>query len=609
MSNIIKQLIHHDIQYAIGRPEISDTEYDKLRTRAQDQFPDHEYFKTVGTKTKDRKTQLPYVLGSLNKVKTDSVVDWMRKKSDKIVISEKIDGVSIYVVYVDGKVEWASTRGDAFYGQDITEKAKRFCPKPKMEGVWMLRGEATLNIDPKILKYKTKRNGCAGILNRDGLKHNEHVVVYFYEVIEAPPEHDSQMETEINRLVLLDSLVGHENMPVFSMIGAINTGTETDILNILTEKYTKAKSRDYDVDGLVLTVNESVREDVEYPENKVAYKVNEEAVEATVVGIEWNTTRTGRIVPVLLIEPLEIQGVTVSRVTGHNFNYIYSNCIKTDTKIMIVRSGDVIPYITEVITEPDGFYEPCSRCPSCGEVPKIKGVDLVCENKNCEKQAYHKLEYWLRALGAEGISHITLEKIGVNTILGLYTIDEFDIMEHEGFGVRRANQVFDEIQRTLRTNGTSLLRAFGISGVARTASKALINHFGNIQAVLVARQSELEEVDGIGPITAGNIKYEQEKCLFLIRQLEEIGLTLTYEEKVESKMTGMIFSMTGKLPMKRDLLIKLIESNGGIWKNSVTMKTHFLVTNNPESTSGKMKKANKYGTRVINFNEFMGMVE
>jgi DNA ligase (NAD+) len=278
MNDIIKLLKHHDLQYAIGRPEISDTEYDKLRTRAQEQFPDHEYFKTVGAKTKNGKTQLPFVLGSLNKVKSDSVVDWMRKNSDSFVISEKIDGVSIYVVYVDGKVEWASTRGDAYYGQDITEKAKLFCPKPKIkEGFWALRGEATLNVDPKTLGYKTKRNGCAGILNRDGLRHNEFVVPYFYEVIEAPPERDSQMETEINRLVLLDSLVGHENMPVFSMIGAIHSGTDTAILNMLTKKYTEAKNRHYDVDGLVITVNESTREDVEYPELKVAYKVNEEA--------------------------------------------------------------------------------------------------------------------------------------------------------------------------------------------------------------------------------------------------------------------------------------------------------------------------------------------
>jgi DNA ligase (NAD+) len=215
----------------------------------------------------------------------------------------------------------------------------------------------------------------------------------------------------------------------------------------------------------------------------------------------------------------------------------------------------------------------------------------------------------LRALGAEGISHKTLEKIGVGSILGLYEIDEFDIMEHDGFGIKRANQVFDIIQKTLRTDGASLLRAFGISGIGRTASKALVNHFGNIQAVLVARQNELEEVDGIGPITASYIRYAQENCLNLIKQLERIGLQLTYEEEVESEMTGMIFSMTGKLPMKRDLLVKLIESHGGVWKNSVTKKTHYLITNNPNSTSGKMKNANKYGTRVISFDDLMRMVE
>jgi DNA ligase (NAD+) len=610
MSNIIKELIHHDIQYFLGKPEISDTEYDKLRTEAQAQFPDDPYFSTVGTKTKDRKTQLPYVLGSLNKVKSDTVVDWMRKNSDFFVISEKIDGVSIYVVYVDGKVEWAATRGDGYYGQDITDKAKLFCPDTKeKEGVWMLRGEATLNIDPKTLGYKTKRNGCAGILNRDGLKHNEYVVPYFYEVIDAPPRFDYLMKTEIDRFVLLDLLLGHENMPVFSMMG-IQSGTEADILNMLSEKYTESKARDYDVDGLVICVNDSVREDVEYPEKKVAFKVNEEAVEATVVGVEWNTSRTGRIIPVVLIEPLEIQGVTIQRVTGHNYKYVSENSIKPGVKIGIVRSGDVIPYITEVFTEKNGLFSQCEVCPSCDAVPKVKGVDLVCENELCGQKVYLKLEHWLRALGAEGISHKTLEKIGVDTIPGLYEIDEFDIMEIEGFGVKRANQVHDIIQRTLRTDDTSLLRAMGIPGVGRTASKALINHFGSIDVVMTIDEDELKEVDGIGTIIALNIVIWQARCINLLRQLGKIGLQLKpKEEKMESQMTGMIFSMTGKLPMKRDLLVKLIESHGGIWKNSVTMKTDYLVTNNPGSTSGKAKKAAKYGTRVISFDDLMRMVE
>jgi len=610
MPDIIKQLIHHDIQYHLGRPEISDTEYDKLRTEAQAQFPNDPYFDTVGVKPKDRKTELPYVLGSLNKVKSDTVVDWMRKHSDTFVISEKIDGVSIYVVYVDGKVEWASTRGDGYYGQDITDKAKLFCPDIKeKEGVCMLRGEATLNIDPKTLGYKTKRNGCAGILNRDGLRHNEYVVSYFYEVIDAPPRFDYLMKTEIDRFVLLDLLVGHENMPVFSMMG-IHSGTETDILNMLTERYTEGKKRDYDVDGLVICVNESEREDVEYPEKKVAFKVNEEAVEATVEGIVWQVSRTGRIVPVILIEPLEIQGVTIHRVTGHNYKYVAYNSIKEGTKIGIVRSGDVIPYITEVFTEKNGLFYQCEICPSCGAVPKVKGVDLVCENKLCGKQISHRLEHWLRALGAEGISYKTLEKIGVGTIPDLYEIDEFDIMECEGFGVKRANQVHDIIQRTLRTDDTSLLRAMGIPGVGRTASKALVNHFGSIKAVLEAWEGELQEVDGIGPIIAKNIKHWQSRCLILLVSMKRLGLELKpQEEKTESEMTGMIFSMTGRLPMKRDLLVKLIESHGGIWKNSVTKKTHYLVTNNPTSTSGKMKNATKYGTRVISFDDLMRMVE
>jgi DNA ligase (NAD+) len=606
MSDIIKQLKNHDFLYSLGIPEISDTEYDKLRRKAQEQFPDHEYFKTVGHKPDTKKTQLPFVLGSLNKVKSDSVVEWMRKTSDWFVISEKVDGVSIYVVYVDGKVEWAATRGDGYYGQDITDKAKIFCPELKTnikDGVWCLRGEATLNINPKIIDYKTKRNGCAGILNSDGLENCQYVSPYFYEIIESPLSPHS-MATEWNRMTALERLV-EQNMPKFYSV--TTTNDDLDLLETLSQLYTDAKNREYDVDGLVITISESVRENVEYPEKKMAFKVNEEAVEATVEGIAWQITRTGRIVPVVLIKPLELQGVTVHRVTGHNYEYVSTHNIKEGTKIGIVRSGDVIPYITEVISE-NGDFDQYVLCPSCGYIPKVKGVDLVCENELCGGQIHHYQEYWLRALGAEGISHKTLEKIGVETIPGLYEIDEFDIMVHEGFGVKRANQVYNSIQKTLRTDDKSLLRAMGMPGIGRTASKALINYFGDIYAVLEANENELEKVDGIGYVRAKNIKYNQARCLILLKSLERLGLQLKGEEKMESNISGMLFSMTGKLPMKRDLLVKLIESKGGQWKNSVTKKTDFLITNNPQSTSGKMRNANKYGTRVISFDDLMRMI-
>ncbi len=155
----------------------------------------------------------------------------------------------------------------------------------------------------------------------------------------------------------------------------------------------------------------------------------------------------------------------------------------------------------------------------------------------------------------------------------------------------------------------SLLTAMAIPGVARSTSKALIKYFGDIKTVLTADESRLQEVDGIGGVLAKNIKNWQARCIILLESLYSIGLQLKGEEKVESNISGMLFSMTGKLPMKRDLLVKLIESKGGQWKNSVTKKTDFLITNNPNSTSGKMKKANKYGTRVISFDDLMRMIK
>jgi DNA ligase (NAD+) len=162
--NIIDLLKHHDEKYDAGKPEVSDTEYDKLRETAKELYPGDPYFQSVGAPK--GKVKLPYHLGSLNKVKTDNVLAWLKKNGKLFVISEKIDGASFMVEYQDGEVVAAYTRGDGEQGQDITEKAKLFCPTIDFGGYWAFRGEAVLP-NPFDFGYKNRRNGAAGLLNKD----------------------------------------------------------------------------------------------------------------------------------------------------------------------------------------------------------------------------------------------------------------------------------------------------------------------------------------------------------------------------------------------------------------------------------------------------------
>jgi len=616
MTNIIDLLKKYDKKYAEGVPEVSDTEYDKLRETAAELHPEDPYFQNVGAPK--GKVKLPYHLGSLNKVKTDTVVKWLKDKDKGIfVISEKVDGASFMVEYQDGEVVAAYTRGDGDKGQDITEKAKLFCPRMDFGGYWAFRGEAVLP-NPSDFGYKNRRNGAAGLLNKDDETNCQYIRPWFFEIIENDSHHYSTyLDAESGRWNLLEEIFPVNtpgNWLLDSQELLIEGGVEERLVAIL--KNSRERDQLYDVDGLVLTVDRSERENVAYPENKVAFKVNLDAVKTTVTGIDWKLTRTGLVCATLEVEPTDIQSVTVSRVgAGINWKIMQEEGMGIGAEIGIVRSGDVIPYVEEVYKPSDDFGAN-GYCPSCGSPVVEDGVWLACPNEGCEKKLQWKLEWFLRTLGAENLTIVTVEKIVDSGLLEL-TVDEHmiriydltinDFMEIEGFGKKRATQVYNEIQSTLKTTHEKLLAAFGIPNVGTTNSVALIEHFGDVHNVLVATYESLTEVEGIGLTVANYIKGYQSLCRSLYYDI------MTYkdfelEEPDVGPLTGSLFAITGKLPMSRDSMVRLIESKGGRWKNSVTKKTDYLITDNPTSGNGKNKKAQEHGTKLITFDEFQELI-
>lgn len=603
--NIIDLLKHYDKKYDKGNPEVSDTEYDTLRETAKDFHPDDPYFKTVGAP--GEKVRLPFKMGSLNKVKIDSVMDWLCA-GEAYVISEKLDGSSIMVEYRDGHVVGAYRRGDGEFGQDITEKAKIFCPTINVNGYWVFRGEAILDEDPSMFGYKNRRNGAAGLLNKDGTENCQYIKPRFYEIVDG----EDVPDTEWTRWKALDRLFGAEYMPKWWLL----TGEPSLDKLVNTLKESRENNTRYDVDGLVLCLDESEREDTLYPTNKVAFKVNLEAVKTTVRNVEWKVTRTGRIVPVVHVDPINILGVTVSKVTGHNYELLSKMGAGIGAEIGIVRSGDVIPYIEEVyLASGDlGYYR---SCPSCYAETEINGVDLVCINGDCIEKLYYKLEYWFRTLGAENLTGVTLKKLGehislysdntVPSIFEIYDLEIDDMLRIESFGRKRATQVYEELQNTLKTSHEKLLAAFGIPNVAKEMAVELVRHFGGIHGVLTAPFKELLEVEGIGEIVATYIRGNQHRCVRAFLKLrDEYGLEL--EERKVGALTGKMFCITGKLPMGRDAVVRMIEAKGGVWKNAVVKGTDYLVTDNPNSGSSKNKKAQTYGTKIISFTELQELL-
>lgn len=249
-------------------------------------------------------------------------------------------------------------------------------------------------------------------------------------------------------------------------------------------------------------------------------------------------------------------------------------------------------------------------CPSCGEKLITKGVDLICLNENCGKQAYFRVEHFLHRMGTENITYKTLMKLGLDTIEKCYEIDEWEIASIDGFGMKRAQQIVDEIQKTLYTTPDKFIAALGIPGIGRTLGKTMSDRF-NIDMdnffLFTKERSDFIGISGMGDILVDNIMENRSKYVDLYNFLLEKGMR--FEEGEEKMLSGKQFCLTGKGTMGRKELQDLIMSKGGIVKSSVTKSTDFLVSADPESNSSKTKKAKKYGTEIISYEKLMEILK
>ena len=598
MEKIIEKLKQYDDAYYNGEAFISDEEYDRLRDNAKSMNPEHPYFENVGAIVAGSKVKLPFVLGSLDKKKPDTIEKWWKENEQAKVISLKLDGQAFYVKYRNGKVYRAATRGNGTEGRDITEKAKIFCPLAKTDINDTFRGEATLIGDDYLeLGYNTRRNGVAGLLNKDSNENVDKIFPIFHEVL------DGDMSLALSEQIRLDLLRREfpDNTVFYSIM-------DDELFNVdnLIEMFNMYKTQGLDIDGLVITDLYYSRENVMRPKRKIAFKIAGKSYKTKVMNVEWTTSRTGRIVPVVEVVPVDIEGVNVSRTTGFNYDYIKNNKIGIGSEIEITRSGDVIPYITKVLNESKSLIIP-KTCPACDFDVKVKGVDIVCVAPECWSKAYKKVENFLITLGTSNITEKTLMKLGLDTIEKCYEIDEFEIETFDGFGLKRAQQIVDEIQKTLNVTPERFIAGYGIPNVSTSTAKELMKYFDNdFDKFCKASLYELQKVSNIGEITAKNIAENISNVCKLYRTLnEKYGFTFRVESSI---MNGLKFTLTGKGDIKRPELQKLIENNGGEVRG-ISKSVNYLVTDNPDSQSGKSKKAREYGIEIISYKQLMEMLK
>jgi DNA ligase (NAD+) len=346
IDSIKSQIIDANNAYRNGNSIISDEEYDSLLEDLESELDFIEFVSFQKTLTESKGTVAnSYVLGSLTKFKfeeSDKFIKWLKdQKINEVFVSDKIDGCSFYAEYRNGKLTLLTSRGDGDEGTDWTPKAPYINIPQTISNTDPIdiRGEVTIHQDGvDVLGFKNKRSGTAGIMNAKDVDPTrlKYIHAYTYEVLSGNMTIESQF-TFLDNLGFKTSGIGF-----------------FDVTNDLHEQlkvwYDHRRSNAmYAMDGLVISDANYVPENTFYPKSKIAFKINSTGVETTVIGIEWNISKGGLLKPVVLVEPTEIDGTTVQRATGYNAKFIQENKIQKGTKVLLIKSGEVIPKIIKVI--------------------------------------------------------------------------------------------------------------------------------------------------------------------------------------------------------------------------------------------------------------------
>ena len=603
--NLKEQIIKANESYRVGNPVMSDAEYDVLLDKLEDSmgFIEFEVFKQTLTESKGT-IKLDYVLGSLSKLKyeeSDNFYKWVKKHNlTKLFISLKVDGCSFMASYREGKLVMCSSRGDGDSGTDWTDKAKYILPtvisyKTDLD----IRGEFTLTDNShQLLGYKNRRNGTVGIMNKDQIIGTEicHVKAIAYEVLSGSMEIEEQFSF-LNEF-------GFTTPPthVFS--------TATDTHNTLKSFYEDMKAFvNYDIDGLVVSSPTYKRENVFLPEAKIAFKINSEGVKTTVKGIEWNISKGGLLKPVVLVEPTEIDGTTIQRATGNNYNYLIENGIGTGAEVLILKSGEVIPKIIKVTKKSTLVsVDMPTYCPSCNNTLVVKGVDLACGNKDCGTVKVKSLASFLIKSGVEGVTETSLTNWGITGYRSMLSFKGSDGKAQASFISELSKKVFSKPKEELFANMT-------FDGAGSTNINKIINHFGNGDLESATREIFINKTitdfpEGIGQKVMDKIASDWKTNLYLLNFIMKDTRYKPVHKVVQNYTTSCTlsnksFCITGTLSKGRKEFETMITDNGGTL-SSISKKLNYLLVG--ADAGGKLDKAKSLGVTILTEDEFLKMI-
>lgn len=609
--------------YYNGEASLSDAEYDALEDELRTLAPKHAFFKKVGAKTssKWRKMKHTAPMGSQFKVNSiEELAVWFEsKKKDllklapkemhnrikeaQLCVSEKLDGISVSLVYKNGKLVHAITRGDGEEGEDIlrnVEQMQKVCGVRKFSGkafTGCIRGEIILpkKAHQKFLsEYKNPRNAASGIARREtDAEMCKHLVVRQYQVlgnIDTPWKY-----TELG-------LLGHDT-PVY------HTCCDIEQVRKLYEKFLKTRDTlDYEIDGLIvefddLEFQEMLGEQDGRPKGSVALKFPHEMKPTKLRRVRWQVGLSGRITPVAEFDPVDLAGVTVTNASLHNPDYINALGLTDGAKILVSRRGDVIPQVEKVLVHGKIAVDIPEECPVCETKTDHEGAYLICPNGGCPAQVAGDIKRWVNKLDIKEIGDALIDALVEEGLVSepahLYYLSSEQLakvqMSGKKLGRSSADKIVKQIDSTMDLPLHKFVGSLGIPMCSRSICQKLVDAgFDSLAKMRTATVSAIADVPGMGEIKAKAFVKGLRDRKDVIDNLLEAGVEIKKPPK--GGLSGKSFCFTG---FRDRGLENQIEAAGGIMKSSVARGLTYLVAKDPKSTSGKAAKARDYGVQVI----------
>ncbi|HGK0431592.1 TPA: NAD-dependent DNA ligase LigA [Streptococcus pneumoniae] len=624
--------------YTSDNPSVSDSEYDRLyrelvelETAYPEQVLADSPTHRVGGKVLDgfEKYSHQYPLYSLQDAFSREELDAFDARVRKEVahptyICElKIDGLSISLTYEKGILVAGVTRGDGSIGENITENLKRvkdipltlpeelditvrgecYMPRASFDQVNQVRQE---NGEPE---FANPRNAAAGTLRQldTAVVAKRNLATFLYQ--EASPSTRDSQEKGLKYLEQLGFVVNPKRILAENI---------DEIWNFIQEVGQERENLPYDIDGVVIKVNDLASQEelgftVKAPKWAVAYKFPAEEKEAQLLSVDWTVGRTGVVTPTANLTPVQLAGTTVSRATLHNVDYIAEKDIRKDDTVIVYKAGDIIPAVLRVVESKRVSEEKLdipTNCPSCNSdlLHFEDEVALRCINPRCPAQIMEGLIHFASrdAMNITGLGPSIVEKLFaanlVKDVADIYRLQEEDFLLLEGVKEKSAAKLYQAIQASKENSAEKLLFGLGIRHVGSKASQLLLQYFHSIENLYQADSEEVASIESLGGVIAKSLQtyFATEGSEILLRELKETGVNLDYKGQTvvaDAALSGLTVVLTGKLErLKRSEAKSKLESLGAKVTGSVSKKTDLVVVG--ADAGSKLQKAQELGIQV-----------